>query len=82
MYHALNGDKTIEYAIKIYKTSILVFKDRERYVRGEFRFRHGFNKSNPRKMVKMWAEKETRNLKRCVSGQCDGIDTLNSIYVA
>lgn len=51
-------------AIKIYKTSILVFKDRDRYVTGEFRFRKGYCKSNPRKMVKVWAEKEMRNLLR------------------
>ncbi|KAF9986000.1 Serine/threonine-protein kinase RIO1 [Modicella reniformis] len=63
VYHARteNGEHR---AIKIYKTSILVFKDRDRYVSGEFRFRHGYNKSNPRKMVKVWAEKEMRNLKR------------------
>lgn len=63
VYHSshLNGK---EYAIKIYKTSILVFKDREKYVAGEFRFRKGHCKSNPRKMIKMWAEKEIRNLKR------------------
>ena len=53
-----------EMAIKIYKTSILVFKDRDRYVTGEFRFRRGYNKKNPRKMVKVWAEKEMRNLIR------------------
>jgi len=53
-----------EYAVKIFKTSILVFKDRDRYVSGEFRFRKGHCKSNPRKMVKLWAEKEVRNLKR------------------
>ena len=53
-----------ELAIKIYKTSILIFKDRERYITGEFRFRHGYCKSNPRKMVALWAEKEIRNLKR------------------
>ena len=41
-----------EYAIKIFKTSILIFKDRERYVSGEFRFRNGHCKGNPRKMVK------------------------------
>jgi len=51
-------------AIKVYKTSILVFKDRDRYVNGEFRFRRGYCKSNPRKMVKLWAEKEMRNLVR------------------
>jgi RIO kinase 1 len=53
-----------EYAIKIYKTSILVFKDRDKYVSGEYRWRHGYCKSNPRKMVKVWAEKEMRNYRR------------------
>lgn len=54
-----------DYAIKVFKTSILVFKDRQRYVEGEFRFRNQAQmKSNPRKMVKQWAEKEVRNLKR------------------
>ena len=50
--------------MKIFKTSILVFKDRDRYVSGEFRFRNGYGKGNPRKMVATWAEKELRNLKR------------------
>jgi RIO kinase 1 len=78
-----------EYAIKIYKTSILVFKDRDKYVSGEHRWRKGYcklpvksfirihrtlnsfsksnntqGKSNPRKMVKVWAEKEMRNYRR------------------
>jgi RIO kinase 1 len=63
VYHAIteNGEHR---AIKIYKTSILVFKDRDRYVSGEYRFRNGYSKHNPRKMVKVWAEKEMRNLKR------------------
>lgn len=67
VYHGDHEDQTVcdrEYAVKIYKTSILVFKDRERYVDGEFRFRNTKNQSNPRKMVKVWAEKEFRNLKR------------------
>ncbi|KAK7835913.1 hypothetical protein U0070_004004, partial [Myodes glareolus] len=51
-------------AIKIYKTSILVFKDRVKYITGEFRFRRGYCKRNPIKMVKTWAEKEMRNLSR------------------
>merc|ERR1719454_1282104 len=54
----------LERAVKVYKTSILVFKDRARYVEGEYRFRHGYCKGNPRKMVAQWAEKEMRNLKR------------------
>jgi RIO kinase 1 len=67
-----NGDvagdleEGIPLALKIYKTTILVFKDRDRYITGEFRFRHGYSRHNPRKMVKLWAEKEARNLKRLV----------------
>lgn len=62
VYHAFGPE--CELAVKVYKTSILIFKDRDRYVSGEFRFRHGYCKSNPRKMVKMWAEKEMRNYRR------------------
>ncbi|KAI0372189.1 RIO1-domain-containing protein [Pilatotrama ljubarskyi] len=63
VYHALTPDYK-HLALKIYKTSILVFKDRDRYVSGEFRFRRGYSRHNPRKMVRVWAEKEMRNLKR------------------
>lgn len=63
VYHA-TGKDDFDIAVKIYKTSILVFKDRDKYVSGEFRFRHGYCKRNPRKMVKTWAEKEMRNLQR------------------
>ncbi|XP_033645379.1 serine/threonine-protein kinase RIO1-like [Asterias rubens] len=71
VYHATT--KTgLHRAIKIYKTSILTFKDRDKYVAGEFRFRHGYCKRNPRKMVRTWAEKEMRNLIRIHSAgiQC------------
>jgi RIO kinase 1 len=64
VYHAENENTGKEYALKVYKTSILVFKDRERYVDGEFRFRNSRSQHNPRKMIKIWAEKEFRNLKR------------------
>ena len=57
----------LQRAIKVYKTSILVFKDRDKYVTGEHRFRSGYSKSNNRAMVKVWAEKEMRNLKRIYS---------------
>ncbi|XP_045614128.1 serine/threonine-protein kinase RIO1 [Procambarus clarkii] len=63
VYHALGSDGQ-DYAVKIYKTSILTFKDRDRYVSGDHRFRHGYGKHNPRKMVRTWAEKETSNLFR------------------
>ncbi|XP_064457260.1 serine/threonine-protein kinase RIO1-like [Ornithodoros turicata] len=63
VYHATT-EEGLHRAIKVYKTSILVFKDRDRYVSGEFRFRNGYCSSNPRKMVRTWAEKEMRNLSR------------------
>lgn len=73
VYHALSipqeeGSESavapLHRAIKVYKTSILVFKDRDKYVTGEYRFRQGYSKSNNRAMVKVWAEKEMRNLRR------------------
>ncbi|KAI0441706.1 RIO1 family-domain-containing protein [Xylaria telfairii] len=54
----------IHRAVKVYKTAILSFKDRERYITGEHRFKSGADKGNNRKMVKLWAEKEFRNLRR------------------
>ena len=62
VYYAIRSEGD-DLAIKVYKTAILVFKDRDRYVVGDSRFQR-FCKSNPRKMVKMWAEKEMRNLSR------------------
>ena len=67
VYHA-TSKTAVEFAIKIYKTSILQFKDRDKYVTGEFRFRHGYCRHNPRKMVRTWAEKEFRNLIRLQQG--------------
>lgn len=66
VYYA-TSEKGAERAVKIYKTSILTFKDREKYVSGDFRFRRGYSKGNPRKMVQTWAEKEMRNLFRIFS---------------
>lgn len=63
VYHATKPDGS-HLAIKVFKTSILVFKDRDKYVTGEYRFRNGYCKGNPRKMVRTWAEKEFRNLSR------------------
>lgn len=64
VYHAfVDASERVELAIKVYKTAILVFKDRDRYVTGDSRFSR-YSKGNPRQMVKMWAEKEMRNLLR------------------
>jgi RIO kinase 1 len=84
VYHAMSfpqedEDATpLHRAIKVYKTSILVFKDRDKYVTGEFRFRQGYNKSNNRAMVKLWAEKEMRNLRRIYA---TGIPCPEPIYL-
>ncbi|EER25426.1 RIO1 family protein [Coccidioides posadasii C735 delta SOWgp] len=83
VYHAVsypNADEgaPVQRAIKVYKTSILVFKDRDKYVTGEFRFRQGYNKSNNRAMVKVWAEKEMRNLKRIYAA---GIPCPEPVYL-
>ena len=48
VYYAKAGKKSqtqvTEFAIKIFKTSILVFKDRDKYVSGEYRWRKGYCK--------------------------------------
>ncbi|KAG8873756.1 protein kinase rio1 [Tulasnella sp. 331] len=68
VYHAFSPTQS-HLALKIYKTSILIFKDRDRYVTGEHRFKRGYARHNPRKMVRMWAEKEMRNLKRLTASR-------------
>jgi RIO kinase 1 len=50
--------------VKIYKVETMTFRERSDYIDGEYRFRNGHCNSNPRKMIKLWAEKEFRNLKR------------------
>lgn len=88
VYHAatvpqedVEGEAAVQVlnrAIKVYKTSILVFKDRDKYVSGEYRFRSGYNKSSNRALVKVWAEKEFRNLRRLYSA---GIPCPEPIYL-
>jgi len=83
VYHALSTPQgedaaPLHRAIKVYKTSILVFKDRDKYVSGEYRFKQGYSKSNNRAMVKVWAEKEMRNLKRIYAS---GIPCPEPIYL-
>lgn len=54
-----------ECAIKIYKTTLNEFKNRGAYVDGDHRFsRDEFKKNNPRKVIRIWGEKETANLNR------------------
>lgn len=51
-------------AIKVFKTTLNEFKNREKYIRNDYRFHDNISKQNPRKFIKVWAEKEMRNLIR------------------
>jgi len=69
VFHAFGGkgeEKPIpnECAIKVFKTTLNEFRTRERYINDDHRFRDRMNKQNPRKTIKLWAEKEMRNLTR------------------
>lgn len=55
--------ENVPVVLKIYKTSTMMFKDRTRYIIDEQRFK-SFCTSNSRKLIKLWSEKEVRNLKR------------------
>ena len=61
--HASKGQGTPEgehFAVKVYKMSLDAFKNRAEYVKDDFRFK------NPRRVMKVWAEKEYLNLQRLV----------------
>lgn len=53
-----------ECAIKIFKTTLNEFKQRDRYIRDDYRFKDRFSKQNTRAVINMWAEKEMHNLMR------------------
>ncbi|XP_045477622.1 serine/threonine-protein kinase RIO3 isoform X2 [Harmonia axyridis] len=59
-----NGDAPRECAIKVFKTTLSEFKDREKYIKGDHRFKDRIGKQNSRKTVHIWAEKEMANLCR------------------
>ncbi|MCP9259182.1 Serine/threonine-protein kinase RIO3 [Dirofilaria immitis] len=48
-------------ALKVYKMTLSEFKNRSEYVQDDYRFR------NPRRVLRIWAEKEYTNLNRHVS---------------
>jgi RIO kinase 3 len=69
VYHGIGGnpEKQItvgEVAIKVYKTTLSEFKNRDPYIKDDHRFRDRFSKQNPRKIIHLWAEKEMHNLTR------------------
>ncbi|KAK3773182.1 hypothetical protein RRG08_013766 [Elysia crispata] len=51
--------------LKIFKTTMNEFRIRAKYVQGDHRLSKDiYKKQNPRKIMKLWAEKECMNLKR------------------
>jgi RIO kinase 1 len=64
LYTHVNTTYTYVYVLNTHVNATYTYGYPLRYVSGDFRFRHGYGKNNPRKMVKTWAEKEFRNLLR------------------
>lgn len=69
VYHGIGGnsEKQVsvgEVAIKVYKTTLNEFKNREPYIKDDYRFKDKFSKANNRKIITLWAEKEMHNLNR------------------
>ena len=67
--HAFGGVKDLialpkEVAIKIFKTTLIEFKSREKYIKDDYRFKSRLRHSNPRRLIAAWVEKEMHNLKR------------------
>ncbi|GFO19135.1 serine/threonine-protein kinase rio3-like [Plakobranchus ocellatus] len=51
--------------LKIFKTTMNEFRTRAKYIHGDHRLSSDiYKKQNPRKIMKLWAEKECMNLKR------------------
>ncbi|XP_058473612.1 serine/threonine-protein kinase RIO3 isoform X1 [Solea solea] len=53
-----------EVVLKVFKTTLNDFKNRDRYIKDDYRFIDRFSKLNPRKVIRLWAEKEMHNLTR------------------
>ncbi|KAJ6228651.1 serine/threonine-protein kinase rio1 [Anaeramoeba flamelloides] len=67
-----------DVAIKVFKTATLGYKDRQKYFTGEFRFKGVKYSHNPRRLAKLWAEKEFRNLKKM---QKHGINCPTAMFL-
>ncbi|BFZ11374.1 hypothetical protein BsWGS_14413 [Bradybaena similaris] len=63
----MNGEVKLpkDVILKVYKTTMNEFKTRSKYIAGDHRLsKDVFKKQNPRKVIKIWAEKEFMNLRR------------------
>ena len=53
-----------ECAIKVFKTTLSEFKQRDKYIKDDHRFKGRIGNQTARKTVHLWAEKEMHNLNR------------------
>ncbi|KAK5641083.1 hypothetical protein RI129_009630 [Pyrocoelia pectoralis] len=59
-----DGPLPKECVIKIFKTTLAEFKQREKYIRDDHRFKDKIGKQRIRRTIHIWAEKEMHNLMR------------------
>ena len=80
-YHRLDDGSPVppECAIKIFKTTLNEFFRRDKYIKEDYRFKNRFGKQNPRKIVRLWAEKEMHNLKRYSNHEIQLLDNLDLV---
>jgi len=68
VYYAVGTDpenlKKVEYAVKIFRTTLNEFSNRVDYVNGDKRFDRNFHKKSDIRQTNEWAEKEFANLHR------------------
>ncbi|XP_030624367.1 serine/threonine-protein kinase RIO3 [Chanos chanos] len=69
VFHANGGsieEQTVpeECVLKVFKTTLNEFRNRDKYIKDDYRFKDRFSKLNPRKIIHLWAEKEMHNLAR------------------
>lgn len=53
-----------ECVLKVFKTTLSEFKQRDKYIKDDYRFKDRIGKQTSRKTINLWAEKEMANLMR------------------
>jgi RIO kinase 3 len=59
-----SAPQNVEVAIKVFKTTLTEFTQRQQFLHGDRRFEDRVGRQHARKLVKLWAEKEMANLTR------------------
>lgn len=67
-----------ECAIKVFKTTLSEFKQRDKYIKDDYRFKDRIGNQTAKKTIRIWAEKEMANLMRLrkVGIPCPQVVTL------